>query len=177
MMAYCGLTSKAFHWLKDKGVTAVITGEKGDGHMTRYGLEEYVSDCVILLDSRVENQISTRRMRIVKYRGSAHGSNEYPFLIDENGFTVLLLHLWDWITQYPWSGSQAAFPVSITCWEEKDTSAEAASLSQYRRYRKNNPGCSSCKCSLQKRGKMPLFCFRRVQEPDNPQYAFYRYRS
>ena len=80
---------RLFHWLKDKGVTAVITGEKGDGHMTRYGLEEYVSDCVILLDSRVENQISTRRMRIVKYRGSAHGSNEYPFLIDENGFTVL----------------------------------------------------------------------------------------
>lgn len=80
---------RLFHWLKDKGVTAVITGEKGDGTMTRYGLEEYVSDCVILLDTRVENQISTRRMRIVKYRGSAHGSNEYPFLIDENGFTVL----------------------------------------------------------------------------------------
>ena len=73
---------------KDKGVTAIITGEKGEGTLTRHGLEEYVSDCVILLDHRIINQISTRRMRIVKYRGSIHGTNEYPFLIDEEGITV-----------------------------------------------------------------------------------------
>ncbi|HJS55881.1 MAG TPA: circadian clock protein KaiC [Chitinophagaceae bacterium] len=80
---------RLFHWLKDKGVTAVVTGEQGKGMLTRHGLEEYVSDCVILLDHRVINQISTRRLRIVKYRGSAHGTNEFPFLIDEEGITVL----------------------------------------------------------------------------------------
>src|SRR6476646_7021793 len=78
-----------FGWLKEKGVTAVITGEKGDGMLTRQGLEEYVSDCVILLEHRIFNQISTRLLRIVKYRGSMHGTNEYPFLIDEDGISVL----------------------------------------------------------------------------------------
>ena len=80
---------RLFHWLKDKGVTAIITGERGEGKLTRQGLEEYVSDCVILLDHRVINQISTRRLRIVKYRGTVHGTNEYPFLIDEDGISVL----------------------------------------------------------------------------------------
>ncbi len=80
---------RLFGWLKDKGVTAIITGEKGDGSLTRQGLEEYVSDCVILLDHRITNQISTRLLRIVKYRGSVHGTNEYPFLIDEDGISVL----------------------------------------------------------------------------------------
>jgi circadian clock protein KaiC len=80
---------RLFTWLKDKGVTAIITGERGVGKLTRHGLEEYVSDCVILLDHRVVNQISTRRMRIVKYRGTFHGTNEYPFLIDEDGIAVL----------------------------------------------------------------------------------------
>ncbi len=80
---------RLFRWLKDKGVTAVITCERGEGTLTRYGLEEYVADCVILLDHRVQNQISTRRMRIVKYRGTSHGTNEYPFLIDRKGFSVL----------------------------------------------------------------------------------------
>jgi circadian clock protein KaiC len=80
---------RLFHWLKEKGVTAIITGERGEGKLTRQGLEEYVSDCVILLDHRVIDQISTRRLRIVKYRGSLHGTNEYPFLIDEDGISVL----------------------------------------------------------------------------------------
>jgi circadian clock protein KaiC len=80
---------RLFRWLKNKGVTVVITGERGDGTLTRQGLEEYVSDCVILLDHRVTEQLSTRRLRIVKYRGSLHGTNEYPFLIDEHGFSVL----------------------------------------------------------------------------------------
>jgi len=80
---------RLFRWLKDKGLTAVITCERGEGTLTRYGLEEYVADCVILLDHRVKNQISTRRMRIVKYRGTSHGTNEYPFFIDEKGFSVL----------------------------------------------------------------------------------------
>ena len=80
---------RLFHWLKKKGVTTIVTAERGDGALTRQGLEEYVSDCVILLDHRVNDQSSIRRLRIVKYRGSTHGTNEYPFLIDEAGFSVL----------------------------------------------------------------------------------------
>lgn len=80
---------RLFHWLKTKGVTAIITGERGEATLTRQGLEEYVSDCVIVLDHRVIEQVSTRRLRIVKYRGSTHGTNEYPFLIDDDGISVL----------------------------------------------------------------------------------------
>ena len=80
---------RLLRWLKDRGVTAVITAERGEGALTRHGMEEYVSDCVILLDHRVSEQVSTRRLRIVKYRGSAHGTNEYPFLIDERGIAVM----------------------------------------------------------------------------------------
>lgn len=96
---FAGLPSEAvlrselrrlFHWLKQKGVTAVITGERGDeGRLTRHGLEEYVADCVIVLDHRTVDQISTRRLRVVKYRGSLHGTNEYPFLISQSGLSVL----------------------------------------------------------------------------------------
>ena len=80
---------RLFSWLKDRGITAVITGERGTDTLTRQGLEEYVSDCVIFLDHRVTDQISTRRLRVVKYRGSSHGTNEYPFLIDRRGIAVL----------------------------------------------------------------------------------------
>src|SRR6185312_11668058 len=80
---------RLFSWLKDKGVTSIITAERGEGTLTRHGIEEYVSDCVILLDNRVLDQITTRRLRVVKYRGSAHGTNEYPFLIDDSGITVM----------------------------------------------------------------------------------------
>ena len=80
---------RLFNWIKTKGLTAIITGERGEKTLTRYGLEEYVADCVILLDNHVDNKISTRNLRIIKYRGSAHGYNEYPFLIDENGVSIL----------------------------------------------------------------------------------------
>jgi circadian clock protein KaiC len=80
---------RLFQWLKGKGVTSIITAERGDGTLTRQGLEEYVADCVILLDNRVKDQVSTRHLRIIKYRGSSHGANEYPFLIDDGGFSVL----------------------------------------------------------------------------------------
>jgi circadian clock protein KaiC len=97
---FAGLTNMAilraelrrlFAWLKEQGVTAVITAEQGEGRLSRHGLEEYVSDCVVLLENRVQNQISTRRLRVVKYRGSAHGPDEYPFLIDTAGISVLPL--------------------------------------------------------------------------------------
>ncbi|MCJ2069661.1 circadian clock protein KaiC [Methylobacterium sp. J-030] len=80
---------RLFGWIKDRGLTAIITGERGEGQLTRQGLEEYVSDCVVLLDNRVDDQITTRRLRVVKYRGSAHGTNEFPFLIDHAGISVL----------------------------------------------------------------------------------------
>ena len=80
---------RLFAWLKQRNVTAIITAEQGEGSLTRYGIEEYVSDCVFLLDNRVSDQITTRRLRVVKYRGSAHGTNEYPFLIDAQGVSVL----------------------------------------------------------------------------------------
>lgn len=80
---------RLFGWIKDRGLTAVITAERGAGQLTRHGLEEYVSDCVVVLDNRVQDEIATRRLRIVKYRGSAHGTNEYPFLIDEGGISVV----------------------------------------------------------------------------------------
>lgn len=80
---------RLFKWTKDQGLTAIITGERGEKTLTRYGLEEYVADCVILLDNPVINKIATRNLRIIKYRGSAHGTNEYPFLMDESGITIL----------------------------------------------------------------------------------------
>lgn len=84
-----GEIRRLFAWLKAQNVTAIITAEQGSGALTRFGLEEYVSDCVLLLDNRVDDQITTRRLRVVKYRGSAHGTNEYPFLIDGEGISVL----------------------------------------------------------------------------------------
>src|SRR4029077_10366866 len=80
---------RLFRWLKEKGVTAVITAERGSGSLTRHGLEEYVSDCVLLLDHRVSDQIATRHLRVVKYRGALHGTNEFPFLIGDTGLSVL----------------------------------------------------------------------------------------
>ena len=79
---------RLFRWLKEKGVTVIITGERGDGTLTRFGLEEYVSDCVISLDHRVADQVTTRRIRVVKYRGTTHGTNEYPFLIEKDGISI-----------------------------------------------------------------------------------------
>ena len=80
---------KLLYWLKEQGVTAIITGERGGNNLTRQGLEEYVSDCVIRLEQRTVEEITTRYLQIFKYRGSRHGSNEYPFLIEENGISVV----------------------------------------------------------------------------------------
>lgn len=80
---------RIFHWLKEAGMTAVITAESGASSLSRHGLEEYVADCVIVLDHRVTEQVSTRRLRVMKYRGSSHGTNEYPFLLNEEGISVL----------------------------------------------------------------------------------------
>lgn len=118
---------RLFRWLKEKGVTAIITGERGDKALTRHGLEEYVSDCVILLDHRVHDQMATRRLRIVKYRGTVHGTNEYPFLIDEEGVSVLPITSLAWSTRPAPNGSPAAFPSWMPCLAGKVISAGAAS--------------------------------------------------
>ena len=106
---------RLFRWLKDKGVTAIITAERGDGTLTRHGLEEYVSDCVILLDHRVTDQISTRRLRIVKYRGSPHGTNEYPFLIDERASPFCRSPRSACSTKFPASASRRGVPRLDAC--------------------------------------------------------------
>src|SRR4029079_17384949 len=80
---------RLFGWLENRNLSAVVTAERGEGFLTRHGLEEFVSDCVILLDHRVSDELSTRRLRIVKYRGSGHGTNEYPFLIAQQGISVV----------------------------------------------------------------------------------------
>ena len=80
---------RLFRWLKEKQVTAIVTGEPVQETYTRHGLEQYISDCIILLDNRVSEQIAIRRIRVVKYRGSNHGTNEYPFVIDKYGLSVI----------------------------------------------------------------------------------------
>jgi circadian clock protein KaiC len=80
---------RLFRWLKDRGLTTIVTAEKGVGTLTRHGLEEYISDCVIVLDHRVQEEIFTRRLRVMKYRGSTHGTNDYPFLIDRDGISIM----------------------------------------------------------------------------------------
>jgi len=112
---------RLFSWLKDRGVTAIITGEAGETTFSRYGLEEYVADCVIALDNRVVNQIATRRLRIVKYRGSAHGMDEYPFLIDADGFRSSRSPRWGWTTRYRPSGYRAVLRTSMPCWAAATT--------------------------------------------------------
>jgi len=107
---------RLFRWLKNRGVTAVITAERGEGALTRHGLEEYVSDCVILFDHRVMEQVATRRLRVVKYRGGAHGADEYPFLIDGSGVSVLpVTSLQLSRMRHQMSGSRPASPGSTTC--------------------------------------------------------------
>ena len=86
-----GELNRLARWLEERGVTAIVTGERGEKTITRHGIEEYVTDCVILLDHRVTEEISTRRLRVLKYRGSVHETNEFPFLISAQGFVVLLI--------------------------------------------------------------------------------------
>ena len=150
---------RLFRWLKKKGMTAIITGERGDNALTRHGLEEYVSDCVILLDHRVANQISTRRLRIVKYRGSTHGTNEFPFLIDERGI-VRHAHYLSWIEAYGHkptnfdrhpSPRQHAGRKGIFPWQQY-------SCIRNRRDRQDQHCGALCRCSVPPWGAIRLFC-------------------
>jgi circadian clock protein KaiC len=120
---------RLFQWLKEKGVTAIVTGERGEGTLTRQGLEEYVSDCVIVLDHRVTEQSSTRRLRIVKYRGSTHGTTSIRSSSKKPGFLFCPSPLLDRNTQYRPNAYQAASHASIPCWAIKGITAEALCLS------------------------------------------------
>src|SRR6266849_2855967 len=108
---------RLFDWLKQKGLTTVITAERDrPDKLTRHGIEEFVSDCVIVLDHRIREEISTRRLRVVKYRGSTHGTNEYPFLIDEQGISVLPISSLGLTMLRPLNESRAALPGWMSCW-------------------------------------------------------------
>jgi circadian clock protein KaiC len=157
---------RLFRWLKEKGVTAVITGERGEETLTRQGLEEYVSDCVIVLDHRVSDQSSSRRLRVVKYRGSTHGTNEYPFLIDEDGISVLP------VTSL---GLQHAvttnrIPTGIARLD--------AMLGGFRHgwHGQKQHRRSLCRCCLSPWRARAVFCFRGITQPDHPQHAVNRDR-
>ena len=166
---------RLFPWLKDKGVTAIITAERGEARLTRQGLEEYVADCVIMLDHRVNDQISTRRLRIVKYRGSLHGTNEYPFLIERDGLIGAADHL--------------AGPAALRL-EPAHLLGRAAARRDAGRQgllpRQHHPGLrhgrdrqeQSGRCvragRLPARRALPLFCLRGIRRPDHAQHALHR---
>ncbi len=118
---------RLFRWLKERNLTAVVTGERAGPGFTRHGIEEYISDCVILLDHRLTESVSTRRLRVVKYRGSVHGTNEYPFLIDNEGISVLPVTTLDLKHAARRSKFRPAFPPSMRCSAAKAFSAAAAS--------------------------------------------------
>ena len=149
---------RLFRWLKDKGVTAVITGERGDGALTRQGLEEYVSDCVILLDHRVTDQLSTRRLRIVKYRGTMHGTNEYPFLIDESGISVLPITSMGLQHKASEERISTGVPRLDTMLGGAGVYRGSSVLNQRDRWnRQNKPGRPLCRCHLWSRRALPVF--------------------
>ncbi len=166
---------RLFRWLKDRGLTTVVTAEQGSGTLTRHGLEEYVSDCVILLDHRIQEQISTRRLRIVKYRGTKHGADEYPFLIDESGLSVL-----------PLTSLMLNHKVSKRTHFHRDCrsrrhvgrqwllSREHDSCERYGGQRKNHVGLPLCRGLLLPRRALPLHRVRRIHRPVVPKCSLGR---
>ena len=168
---------RLFGWLKEKGVTAIVTGERGDGILTRHGLEEYVSDCVISLDMRVTDQIATRRLRVVKYRGSSHGTNEYPFLIDEQGITVLPITAID--LNYPASrtSSRPASPSWTPCSAATAISAVAAVLvSGTAGSGKTSIAAHFADAACRRGERCIYFAFEESSGPDRAQHALDRHR-
>ena len=169
---------RLFRWLKDKGVTAIVTGERGDRTLTRQGLEEYVSDCVILLDHRTREQISTRRLQIIKYRGSTHGTNEYPFLIDEHGISVLP------ITSIALEHQASSERISSGI-KRLDTYARRQGILSRHQCsslrnggnRQIESGSSLRRCRLSPGGAMRLFRHGRESGSDRAKHAQHRHRS
>ena len=151
---------RLFRWLKEKGVTAIITGERGDGTLTRHGLEEYVADCVIMLDHRVAEQVSTRRLRIIKYRGTSHGTNEYPFLIDDQGISVMPITSVKLDHKVSNERISTGIPRLDTMLGGKGYFRGSSILvSGTAGTGKSSTGRAFCPGGLQTRRAMPLFCF------------------
>jgi len=155
----------------------VITAERGEGALTRHGLEEYVSDCVILLDHRVTDQVSTRRLRIVKYRGTAHGTNEYPFLIDEDGFSVLpvtSLGLQHRVSQeHISSGVPAAgYHVGRSRFLPRQHRPGLGNCGN----RQNQSGRAVCRCACPPGGTLHLFFLRGIARATHAKHAVDRHR-
>jgi circadian clock protein KaiC len=149
---------RLFKWLKDRGVTAIVTGESGDKLLTRYGLEEYVADCVILLDFRIVEQISTRRLRIIKYRGSSHGADEYPFLIDERGISILPITRWGSTTPFPRSASPRAFSSWMQCLEAGVFPGQHRAYLRHGGHGQNQPVGNIRRSGLPAGRALPVFC-------------------
>ena len=164
---------RLFRWLKDRGLTTVVTAERGEGTLTRHGLEEYVSDCVILLDHRIKDQISARRMRIVKYRGTKHGADEYPFLIDERGMSILPLTSLQ--LQHDVSNERRAHracPILTRCWKGRAIFADRPSCSAARPAAEKPLSPASFADATCRRGERCLFIdFEESPKPGCPQHA------
>jgi len=166
---------RLFHWLKERGVTAIITGESGDKTLTRYGLEEYVADCVIFLDFRIEEQISTRRLRIVKYRGSSHGADEYPFLIDEGGLSILPITSLGLDYPVPRSASPRASPSWMPCLMGRGSFGAALSSSPARRAQAKTSLAATFADAACRRGERCLyFAFEEIAQPNHPEHGLHR---
>ena len=167
---------RLFRWLKDKGVTTIITGERGTGDLTRHGLEEYISDCVILLDQRVNNQVATRRLRIIKYRGSVHGTNEYSFLLDEQGFTVVPITAVS--LQYPVSTDfiSTGIPKLDDMLGGKGYYRSGTLLvSGQGGSGKTSMAAHFVDAACRRGGTKPVLCLRRITAPTDAQYALNRH--
>ena len=168
---------RLFRWLRDRELTVVITGERGETTLTRHGLEEYVTDAVIQLDHRVHDQISTRRLRVVKYRGSHHGTNEYPFLIDEDGVSVLP------VTSLTLQHAASSERVSSGLRAARRDARRPGLLSRqhgpglgHGRHRQDDAGRAFRRRRLPPRRALPLFSLRGVAAADAAQHALVRHR-
>jgi len=167
---------RLFRWLNDRGVTTIITGERGDGpSLTRHGLEEYVSDCVIVLDHRVNDQTSTRRLRVVKYRGSTHGANEYPFLIDATGISVLPITSLGLEHEVSNERVSSGVPRLDTMLGGKGY-FRGSSILRHGRDGQDQPCGPVCRRNLPQGRTLPLPLFRGIARPDGPQHAVHRPR-
>ena len=168
---------RLFRWLKDKGVTAVITAERGDGSLTRHGLEEYVSDCVILLDHRVTEQISTRRLRVVKYRGSVHGTNEYPFLIDENGISVLPVTSLGLAHEASFRAAvSSGIPGWMPCSAAGLLPREQRPDLRHGRHGQDSLAAHFVDAACRRGERCLYFALRGIAQPVHPQHALHRHR-
>ncbi len=168
---------RLFRYLKSKGVTAVATAEQGDGSLTRHGLEEYVSDCVVQLDNRVSEQTAVRRLRIVKYRGSRHGTNEYPFLIEHNGISVLPITSMGLDYEAPFEQISSGLPRLDTMLAGGFYRGSSILVSGTAGTGKTSIAAHFADETCRAWRAVPLFCFRGIEKADHAKHALHRHRA